>query len=489
MPNVLGPVIDGMLKDYFPKPMTVMDRDVNLSLVQVTVDIAHAVGLAAIAAEDVLVLGPDHRVVLTQPRLRVRPRTAVRLPWALVELVAGLRFRPRDWIEHDLTTILREVERLRVQVTSGQLTDSQLLAAVHSGIRLRDQVFTTRHAHFLSSFALKAVVTLVAHRLPGGASRYDHPTGDDFPTRRFRRDLMALAQRWNTADADAAALFELSSLMGEFIDRHGGKCESFVPLVSDTVWDVDPSSLGSVLPLLTEDSFQEPAQPASAARGIAGRMRELAAERDWVVYGYEQATRLIRDALLARGHELVEAAVLDAPADIFHLTLAEVQAAVAADDTDLHTLVSARRRSFTAVPDNGKQTSPPVREQLRGIGASPGTFEGRAAVIRSTAGFADFTPGDILVCEMTSPLWLPMLAAAAAVVTDRGGLLSHAAIVAREFGKPAVIGTESATTDLETGRTYLVDGGRGIVTATHTTNRPIPTGDEACGVPQAEKLL
>ena len=71
--------------------------------------------------------------------------------------------------------------------------------------------------------------------------------------------------------------------------------------------------------------------------------------------------------------------------------------------------------------------------------------------------------GDILVCKVTSPSWAPLFPLAAAIVADVGGVLSHAAIAAREHGLPAVLGTGTATTDLRDGQTITVDGTRGLV--------------------------
>lgn len=100
---------------------------------------------------------------------------------------------------------------------------------------------------------------------------------------------------------------------------------------------------------------------------------------------------------------------------------------------------------------------------LRGLPASTGRATGTARVIRSPEEFHRLQPGDILVCPYTDPTWTPLFALAAAVVADTGGPLSHAAIVAREYGIPAVLGVGHAT-NLPEGATLLVDGTVGTVT-------------------------
>lgn len=111
-------------------------------------------------------------------------------------------------------------------------------------------------------------------------------------------------------------------------------------------------------------------------------------------------------------------------------------------------------------------TAPPAGQPLlTGTPASPGTATGPARIITGLDDFPRFGAHEILVCHATSPAWTPLLARAAAVVTETGGILAHAAIVAREFGVPAVTGAGAATRLLATGQLVTVDGGTGTVTA------------------------
>jgi pyruvate, water dikinase len=101
---------------------------------------------------------------------------------------------------------------------------------------------------------------------------------------------------------------------------------------------------------------------------------------------------------------------------------------------------------------------------LNGAAASPGVVEGLARVVRSVDQIADVRDGEILVCGSTSPAWAPIFSKIKATVTDVGGVMSHAAIVAREYGLPAVVGTGRATAAIRTGQTIRVDGSEGTVT-------------------------
>ena len=97
------------------------------------------------------------------------------------------------------------------------------------------------------------------------------------------------------------------------------------------------------------------------------------------------------------------------------------------------------------------------------MAGSAGVARGRARVIRSLADAERLGTGDVLVTETTAPPWTPLFARAAAIVTDAGGILSHCAVVAREYSIPAVVGTKCATSVLRDGQLVEVDGTAGSV--------------------------
>src|SRR5918911_3056686 len=101
--------------------------------------------------------------------------------------------------------------------------------------------------------------------------------------------------------------------------------------------------------------------------------------------------------------------------------------------------------------------------KVRGVGVSAGVYEGTARVIHSTEEFGRIEQGDVLVTNATTTAFNIVLPLLGAIVTDRGGLLSHAAIVAREYGLPAVVGTTDATAVVPDGARVRVDGGTGEV--------------------------
>ena len=108
-------------------------------------------------------------------------------------------------------------------------------------------------------------------------------------------------------------------------------------------------------------------------------------------------------------------------------------------------------------------SAPAGRDQIAGVPASSGTYTGTARVLLSEADFDKLEPGDVLVCPTTSPAWSVLFPNVGALVTDAAAVLSHSAIIAREFRIPAVVGTGNATDLLRDGQQVTVDGTAGSV--------------------------
>jgi pyruvate,water dikinase len=121
-------------------------------------------------------------------------------------------------------------------------------------------------------------------------------------------------------------------------------------------------------------------------------------------------------------------------------------------------------RTYLAAMDADDDEDAGSTSTVRGVGASPGLFEGPARIVHGAAGIGDIRDGDVLVTEATSPAFNIVLPLIGAIVTDQGGMLSHAAIVAREYAIPAVVGTEAATRQIPDGARVRVDGVAGEVT-------------------------
>jgi pyruvate,water dikinase len=179
---------------------------------------------------------------------------------------------------------------------------------------------------------------------------------------------------------------------------------------------------------------------------------------------------------LELGKRLAGAGVFAAPEDIFHLRFEELQRIGAAWPPDpaqiaeLQALVERRkqkRQRLEHMPVVDPRLYQPIeldREALlTGTPGSPGTAEGPVCIITSAGEFGRLQAGDVLVAPYTNPAWTPLFQRAAAVIVDGGAAGSHAAIVAREYGVPAVMGTVDGTRRLVDGQRVRVDGSRGLV--------------------------
>ncbi len=170
-------------------------------------------------------------------------------------------------------------------------------------------------------------------------------------------------------------------------------------------------------------------------------------------------------------------------ADWIHLTSVEIKQALAGSLKISMQEIAKRKSGYFYIFENGKPSLytgakaraltkqlerataalPTKTDQIVGQPASPGQVTGRVRICRSAAEAAKLGPGEILVAVMTTPDYVPAMKQAAAIVTDEGGLLSHAAIVSRELGKPCIVGTKIATRLLKYGDMVEVDAGSGIV--------------------------
>ncbi len=199
----------------------------------------------------------------------------------------------------------------------------------------------------------------------------------------------------------------------------------------------------------------------------------------------------VRMVCLEVGRRFADAGVVDSAEDVFFLRPDEISETLRAlPSIDRRSLVAERKESFELArqvqpppmlgtpagegPENPIARSlgkffggpPPVSEsagEVRGNPGSPGVVRGRARLIASIADADRLDPGDVLVAITTSPPWTPLFAFASAVVTDTGGIISHCAVVAREYGIPAVVGCGDATVRIADGQSIEVDGNEGIV--------------------------
>jgi pyruvate,water dikinase len=232
----------------------------------------------------------------------------------------------------------------------------------------------------------------------------------------------------------------------------------------------------------------------AAVNAINLRMAPLTPDHHF--YIDQGANARLRVVLITLGQRLVDEGLLDTADDVLFLRYNELRAFVGdPTGTDARGLVAQRRaereaagklqpRDWVGTVTESQLNFPywvnwgyPERftrsqstdgasqgdSQVAGIAGSPGVVEGTARVVRTVADFDEVAEGDILVCQMTNPAWVVLFTKIAGLVTDTGGTTSHPAVLAREFGIPAVVGTSEATRRIATGDRVRVDGTKGVV--------------------------
>jgi phosphohistidine swiveling domain-containing protein len=226
-----------------------------------------------------------------------------------------------------------------------------------------------------------------------------------------------------------------------------------------------------------------------AANAVNLRMAPLTPDHHF--YIDQGANAHVRLVLMAIGRKLVTAQRLDQPDDVMFLRYNELRTIIGGGAAiDAHQTVAGRRAERKAseglrprdwigtctpsqlafpylvnwgYPERFHRLQSADRDVIAGIAGSPGVVEGIARVVRTVDEFDDVREGDILVCQMTNPAWVVLFTKIGGLVTDTGGTTSHPAVLSREFGIPAVIGTSVATHRIATGDRVRVDGSAGSV--------------------------
>jgi pyruvate,water dikinase len=332
-----------------------------------------------------------------------------------------------------------------------------------------------------------------------------------FTTKEPKDVLAALAE----TEEGRAFKEQLDEFLFEFGWRHDAVYD-----LADVPWREDPSiPLASIAAMIdlpeSEDPEKQYQQRVARREDLMAKLREKVADdpelsakveelyeaarysfpltEDHAFYIDQLYVGVFRRFVLAVGERLVAKGVVDDPDDVFFLYRDELVDALTKGE-DQRALVAERRASFDrsaqVIPPTALGTPPPPPEApdpfmdalvyrllgitppeenadenvLKAVAGSPGIYTGTARVVRSLSeAIEELEEGEVMVCEMTLPPWVPMFSIAGAVVSDVGGVLSHAAIVAREFGLPAVVGSDVGTKVIRTGQTVTVDGNAGVV--------------------------
>ncbi|MBC1561508.1 phosphoenolpyruvate synthase [Listeria booriae] len=289
-----------------------------------------------------------------------------------------------------------------------------------------------------------------------------------------------------------------------YLDKYGMRCAGEID-ISRTRWSEDPtilipmilSNIKNFQPNASHQKFEQARkealqkeqdllarlkalpdgeQKAAKTKEVITVLRNLTGYREYPKYGMINRYFVYKQALLKEAAQLVQAEIIKEPEDIFYLNFEELHEVVRTKQLD-YTIITTRKADYNQFD---KLTPPRVltsdgeiitgkykRENLPsdaiiGLPVSSGTIEGRARVILNMAD-ANLEEGDILITPFTDPSWTPLFVSIKGLVTEVGGLMTHGAVIAREYGLPAVIGVENATTRIQDGDHIRVNGTEGYI--------------------------
>ncbi|MFE4016384.1 rifamycin-inactivating phosphotransferase [Streptomyces sp. NPDC059101] len=297
---------------------------------------------------------------------------------------------------------------------------------------------------------------------------------------------------------------EARAAMESYLDRYGMRCVAEIDITRPR-WRERPTTLVPVIldnvrnfePGAAERRFEQGRQKArekeqdvlsrlralpdgdrkaDEAKRMIDRVRTFIGYREYPKYGIISRYFVYKQALLEEAERLVQAGVVPDKEDVFYLTFQEFHDAVRSHQVD-DRLIQQRKDAFRShqaltpprvLTSDGEAVTGAYRRDdvpagaLIGLPVSVGSIEGRARVILDMAE-ADLEAGDILVTTFTDPSWSPLFVGIAGLVTEVGGLMTHGAVIAREYGLPAVVGVEQATRLIRDGQRIRVHGTDGYV--------------------------
>ena len=439
------------------------------------------------------------------------------MPW--ITLWRTRHYDPSHWktdpIIAEVLATARGLEERDLQ----SLTWEQNIKTLHQSLDLIPRVMQLRERYFPQAFAglgiLWLLLTLGAHKdrfanLISGVETKTTETNRALETlaRQIHSDVK-LRERFAQIETDELQMALQDSETGRnflqkfsaFLAQYGHRETALT--ISQPAWKDEPNIVLGILKVLVRSELQETdhSQEWKLARdellenSMLGRWplcplflkslvnaRALFQMREDTHFYATLAQPLVRRVVLEMGERLKEVGALKTATDIFHLRLEELELLGEPWPPSLETIDqikmlvakrTSKRESLANKPMiDPRLLAPPPQTLtdenivLSGSPGSPGVVSGPVRIVRDASEFGKLQPGEVLIAPATNPAWTPLFQRAVAVVVDTGGSASHAAIVAREYGIPAVMGTVEGTQKLKDGQWIQVDGSRGLVLKT-----------------------
>ena len=442
------------------------------------------------------------------------PRPTLVTPAKLLRSATrAVRHRPSHWRHDPLWPEIVRRGKVLHAIPVGQATWAELVSIPHEAAVLGVGLAELRSRYLPALGRALALLSVALPRLGAPDGAVAAALGATTDTMRANAALEALA---GIVRSDAALAHDFSTLPavelvpvvqalppdGEFrlgldalMSDFGHRETGSILLPMEPSWGDSPSTVLGLIQVLARqaagESKDDKSGGASAVlelprvrrlrlgrplRSLLSDAREGLGLREDTHYELVRSMPAVRRAVLEIGRRLTLQGAIDEPEDAWFLVWSEVERlpdpARHPVDGALRDAVARRKRAVAALAGTPLIASstlyphrPPGAALAAGMPGGGGRATGVVRVIRNQSEFPTLHPGEVLVCPATNPSWTPLFAVAVAVVVDHGGPASHAAIVAREYGLPAVLGVGDGTSTLVTGQRVMVDGDHGLVLA------------------------
>lgn len=474
--------------EHFPSPYPL-----DLLMVRLLVGIIREVsGIAGIrlSPHDLVAMDDDGIARIAYPRVCLWG-----VPLGIFRVARLRKPDPRRWADGPGTRV-REAAARFAALAKENLSDEALADVFAEAVREAGTRVRNRFIDYLVPYGLRGGLLYALLRLARvKATQFDLLGDLDYATMIIDRRLHALAdsapervrELLCTQEINAEAVREADPAwwraVEDFLADYGARTTRMYQPFSSTAWREDLPGFLRVVAMM-DRAAGKPASTRSSheqlvtevllrlPRFLRRRFLRLVDDyraghvmREASVVDTEEFCAALRALALEAGRRMSAAGLIPTPGDVKFLTEEELLAWLRGSAVDVAGIVARRRRArplAEAAWHEGRESED--GDTTSGVAASPGRVTGPARIITGPADFPRLQAGDVLVCRATDPAWTPLFALAAGVVAETGGRLSHAAIVAREYGIPAVLGIPGATSTLADGQSVTVDGTQGRVT-------------------------
>lgn len=501
-PSRLENIIAGDILEHYPEPPFPLDHSAVIDSYQQLVTAMGEYGLSLPAAAEIIKLDENGLPSI----LPSNPKFNWRIFSFLLTLRKALKIDPESLMSQSLTLTETKLESL-AKTDVQALADLDLMNFIQEAIGITSQMGSLRFRDFIIPSIARSLFLKWMMSFSKDSRKLnvmDLLGGVNYKTARIDDDLRQLALCANDLPGVRKILLNQSEVVSElsqfregrqyldlvdhFIEQNGARTMKMYLPFSNRSWAERPETLmASIAVLLRSERHLEKDEvlpddglkrilvhiPAWLRKRFSSTVYKFQAghiARESTLYNIEQAFVQARRGMDEAAKRAVSHGVIAQNEDVIFLGLDEVFCYLhgCADISTMPLKISRRKVARPGALKKWRgdwyaQSNKNDGETISGTSGSQGVAEGRVKIILGSDEFANLKPGDILVCPFTDPAWTPLFMLAGAVVADTGGPLSHAAIVAREYGIPAVLGTLNATSLLYDGDIVEVDGNNGVV--------------------------